>query len=78
MKSPFESRLFAEECRVLANGLSPERRQEVLRMADIWEALARDRQDVAKRKARSKYRQARQTAKAPLGRPAIRPSGLGH
>jgi hypothetical protein len=51
MKSPFECRQFAVECRALANGLSPERRQEVLRLADIWEELARDRYDMAKRKA---------------------------
>jgi hypothetical protein len=42
MKSPFECRQFAEQCRALANGLSGERRREVLNMADIWEALARD------------------------------------
>lgn len=44
MKSPFECREYAEKCRALANGESEDRRREVLRMADIWEALARDRQ----------------------------------
>jgi hypothetical protein len=62
MKSPFECRRFADECRALADGLSAERRQEVLRMADIWESLARDRQDMAKRKAGSQHRQEHRTA----------------
>jgi hypothetical protein len=62
MKSPFECRRFAEECRALANGLSPERRQEVLRMADIWEDLARDRERMAKRKTLSQDWQERRTA----------------
>ena len=44
MKSPFECRVYAEKCRALANGFGEERRREVLRMADIWEGLARDRQ----------------------------------
>jgi hypothetical protein len=44
MKSPFECRKYAEECRALANGCSEERRREVLRMVDIWEGLARDRE----------------------------------
>ena len=62
MKSAFECRRFAEECRALANGVSPERRQEVLRMADIWENLARDREDMAKRKASSLRWQEHRTA----------------
>ena len=62
MKSPFECRRFAEECRALADGWNTERRQEVLRMADIWEDLARDRENAAKRKATSEHRQERRTA----------------
>jgi hypothetical protein len=62
MKSPFECRRFAEECRALANGLSPERRQEVLRMADMWGSLARDRENMALPKANSQEWQERQTA----------------
>jgi hypothetical protein len=50
MKSPFECRRYAEECRTLANGLSADRRREVLAMADIWEGLARDRENAWKRK----------------------------
>jgi hypothetical protein len=34
----------------MANGLSGERRREVLSMADIWEALARDRERAVKRR----------------------------
>jgi hypothetical protein len=50
MKSPFECREFAEQCRAMANGLSEERRREVLNMADIWEALARDAESIGKRR----------------------------
>jgi hypothetical protein len=50
MKSPFECRRYAEECRALANGLSADRRREVLAMADIWEGLARDSENAWKRK----------------------------
>ena len=32
----------------MANGLSGERRREVLNMADIWEALARDSENAGK------------------------------
>lgn len=46
----------------MADGLNPERRQEVLRMADIWEDLARDSEDMAKRKATSQHWQERRTA----------------
>ena len=51
MKSPFECRQFAEQCRAMANGLSGERRREVLNMADIWEALARDGENAGKNRA---------------------------
>lgn len=47
MKSPFESRQYAEVCRSLANGVSLEHRREVLRMADIWEDLTGDRERIA-------------------------------
>jgi hypothetical protein len=50
MKSPFACRRYAEECRALANGLNPDRRREVLRMADIWEELARDSEKAARRR----------------------------
>ena len=40
MKSPFECRKYAEECRVLANGYDEDRRREVLRIADIYEGSA--------------------------------------
>ena len=46
----------------MANGLNQERRQEVLRMADIWEDLARDGENAAKRKATSEHWQERRTA----------------
>lgn len=35
----------------MANGLSGERRREVLNMADIWEALARDGESVGQRQS---------------------------
>ena len=42
--------------------LGPERRQEVLRMADVWETLARYREDMAKRRAVSPRWQEHRTA----------------
>jgi hypothetical protein len=43
MTSQFERREYAEKCRALASGPSEEGRREVLRMADIWESVARER-----------------------------------
>ena len=62
MKSPFECREYAEKCRRLANGFSKERRSEVLRMADIWEDLARDSESVTTREATADYCQERRSA----------------
>ena len=42
MKSPFECRQYAEQCRAMANGMNEEQRRQVLRMADIWEHMALD------------------------------------
>jgi hypothetical protein len=50
MKSPLECRQFAEQCRAMANGLSGERRREVLNMSVIWDALARDGESVEQRR----------------------------
>lgn len=44
MKSPFECPRYAQRCRDLANGYGEDRRREVLRMADIWEGPAHDRE----------------------------------
>ena len=62
MKSPFECRHYAEQCRAMANGLNQERRREVLRMADIWEDLARDSESAATREATADYWQERRSA----------------
>jgi hypothetical protein len=62
MKSPFECRRYAEQCRAMANGLNQERRRDVLRMADIWEDLARDSENAASREAVAKYWQERRSA----------------
>jgi hypothetical protein len=48
MKSPFECRRYAEQCRALANGMNEQQRREVLRMADIWEAMACDGENAGK------------------------------
>jgi hypothetical protein len=46
----------------MANGLSGDRRREVLNMADIWEALARDGENAVKRRIVAKSVQERQKA----------------
>ncbi|HUE72752.1 MAG TPA: hypothetical protein VMP01_17835 [Pirellulaceae bacterium] len=52
----------SKECRAMANGLRGDRRREVLNMADIWEALARDGENAVKRRIVAKSVQERQKA----------------
>lgn len=42
MKTPWECRAHAAECRTFANGAARDFREELLEMADLWEDLARD------------------------------------
>ena len=42
MKTSWECRAHAAECRTLANGAAKDFREELLEMADLWEDLARD------------------------------------
>lgn len=42
MKTAWECRAHAAECRTLAHGAAQEFRVELLEMADLWEDLARD------------------------------------
>jgi hypothetical protein len=42
MKSPFECRTYADECRALAGQMNEEHRQQTLDMAALWESLARE------------------------------------
>jgi len=62
MKSPFDCRRYAEECRTLANGLSTDDRREILSMVDISECLARDTETAGKRKIVRDAGQAHRTA----------------
>jgi hypothetical protein len=50
MKKASEYRLHAEECRALAAGMQiDEQREQLLAMADQWEALANDRERIVSR-----------------------------
>jgi hypothetical protein len=50
MKKASEYRVHAEECRALAAGMQvDEQRDQLLAMAEQWEALARDRETIVSR-----------------------------
>lgn len=46
MKKSYEYREHAEECRMLLSGVTdPHQRQQMTKMIESWEALARDRDE---------------------------------
>lgn len=47
MKTAWEYRAHAAECRLLADGAARDYRDELLEMADLWEDLARDRESAS-------------------------------
>ncbi len=49
MKKASEYRQHAEECRVLAQGMQGEKRNQLIEMAATWEKLAQDRADLIRR-----------------------------
>ena len=51
MKTAWECRAHAAECRILAYGAASEFREELLEMADLWEDLARDHEEASNRPA---------------------------
>jgi hypothetical protein len=53
MKKVSEFRRHAEECRELATRTSPEHRDMLLKMAETWDALARNRERMAGKKQAS-------------------------
>ena len=48
MKTAWECRAHAAECRTLAHGAAKGFAQELLKLAEIWEGLARDREGASK------------------------------
>ena len=49
MKKASEYRKHAEECRLLAQGVQGEQRDQLIEMAATWEKLAKDRADLIRR-----------------------------
>ena len=49
MKKASEYRQHAEECRLLAQGVQGEQRDQLIEMAATWEKLAQDRADLIQR-----------------------------
>lgn len=49
MKKASEYRKHAQECRVLANSMSGDQRDQLLEMAATWEKLAAERSELLRR-----------------------------
>ncbi len=51
MKKASEYRQHAEQCRLLAQGMQGEQRDQLIEMAATWEKLAKNRADLIRRQS---------------------------